>query len=196
MGPIVVEATVRLGYAIFAVAALTFLGFGVQPPSPDWALQITDNYTLAQRGHVLVDGALPRARDRQPDRRRQPDRGRRAAGGRPVSTAEAITEHATLALELDELEVVYRVRGIDRQVLRGVSLSVERGEAYGLVGESGCGKSTAALAIVRYLPRNGRVRSGGASHRRPGRALAVRGANCGSCARSPSRWSTRTPAPP
>jgi peptide/nickel transport system permease protein len=46
MGPIIVEATVRLGYAIFAVAGLTFLGFGVQPPSPDWSLQIADNYTL------------------------------------------------------------------------------------------------------------------------------------------------------
>src|SRR5262249_44718055 len=46
------------------------------------------------------------------------------------------------------------------QVLRGVTLHVGRGEAYGLVGESGCGKSTAALAIVRYLPRNGRVRGG------------------------------------
>lgn len=45
-GPIVVEATVRLGYAIFAVAGLTFLGFGVQPPSPDWSLQIADHYTL------------------------------------------------------------------------------------------------------------------------------------------------------
>ena len=45
-GPIIVEATVRLGYAIFAVAGLTFLGFGVQPPSPDWSLQIADNYTL------------------------------------------------------------------------------------------------------------------------------------------------------
>lgn len=50
MGPIVVEATVRLGYAIFAVAGLTFLGFGVQPPSPDWALQISDNYTLLNAG--------------------------------------------------------------------------------------------------------------------------------------------------
>ena len=46
MGPIVVEATVRLGYAIFAVAGLTFLGFGVQPPAPDWALQISDGYVL------------------------------------------------------------------------------------------------------------------------------------------------------
>ena len=41
-----------------------------------------------------------------------------------------------------------------------MSLRVERGESVGLVGESGCGKSTAAMAIVRYLPRNGRVRSG------------------------------------
>ena len=64
------------------------------------------------------------------------------------------------ALELRDLDVAYRVRGRDRQVLRGVTLSVRRGEAYGLVGESGCGKSTAALAVVQYLPRNGRVRSG------------------------------------
>jgi peptide/nickel transport system ATP-binding protein len=64
------------------------------------------------------------------------------------------------ALELRDLDVVYRVRGRDRQVLRGITLSVGRGEAYGLVGESGCGKSTAALAIVQYLPRNGRVRNG------------------------------------
>ena len=64
------------------------------------------------------------------------------------------------ALELRDLDVVYRVRGRDREVLRGVSLEIGRGEAYGLVGESGCGKSTAALAIVRYLPANGRVVSG------------------------------------
>jgi peptide/nickel transport system permease protein len=50
MGPIIVEATVRLGYAIFAVAGLTFLGFGVQPPSPDWSLQIADNYQLLNAG--------------------------------------------------------------------------------------------------------------------------------------------------
>jgi len=65
------------------------------------------------------------------------------------------------ALEFEQLDVVFRVRGKDRQVLRGVDLTVARGESYGLVGESGCGKSTAALAAVRYLARNGRVRSGG-----------------------------------
>jgi peptide/nickel transport system permease protein len=44
MPPILVEATIRLGYAIFAVATLSFIGFGLQPPSPDWAVQIADNY--------------------------------------------------------------------------------------------------------------------------------------------------------
>ena len=67
---------------------------------------------------------------------------------------------AVPALEIEDLDVVYRVRGIDREVLRGVTFTVGAGESYGLVGESGCGKSTTALTVVRYLPRNGRVRSG------------------------------------
>jgi peptide/nickel transport system ATP-binding protein len=64
------------------------------------------------------------------------------------------------AIELEDLEVSYRVRGTDRSVLRGVSMSIAPGDSFGLVGESGCGKTTAAFAIMRYLPRNGRVSSG------------------------------------
>jgi peptide/nickel transport system ATP-binding protein len=67
---------------------------------------------------------------------------------------------AGAVLELADLDVVYRVRGREREVLRGITLTVDPGETYGLVGESGCGKSTTALAVVRYLPRNGRVRAG------------------------------------
>jgi peptide/nickel transport system permease protein len=48
--PIVVEATVRLGYAIFAVATLSFIGFGLQPPSPDWGVQISESYSLISGG--------------------------------------------------------------------------------------------------------------------------------------------------
>ena len=73
------------------------------------------------------------------------------------------TDVSASALELSDLELVYRVRGVDRRVLRGVSLTIERGRSYGLVGESGCGKSTAALGIVRYLPRNGRITGGSIS---------------------------------
>jgi peptide/nickel transport system permease protein len=44
MGPILVEFTVRVGYAIFAIATLSFLGFGIQPPAPDWGLLIASSY--------------------------------------------------------------------------------------------------------------------------------------------------------
>ncbi|MGX1350592.1 peptide/nickel transport system permease protein [Bradyrhizobium elkanii] len=56
--PILVETTIRLGFAIFAVATLSFLGFGLQPPSPDWALAISANYGLIGGGYwwtVLFD---------------------------------------------------------------------------------------------------------------------------------------------
>jgi peptide/nickel transport system permease protein len=50
MAPIVVEATVRLGYAIFVVATLSFIGFGIQPPSPDWGLAVAESYGLINGG--------------------------------------------------------------------------------------------------------------------------------------------------
>jgi peptide/nickel transport system ATP-binding protein len=64
------------------------------------------------------------------------------------------------ALRVEDLELAYVVRGIPRPVLRGVSFEVQPGESYGLVGESGCGKSTTAYAAVRYLPRNGIITGG------------------------------------
>jgi peptide/nickel transport system permease protein len=51
MGPVLVEFTVRLGYAIFVVATLSFLGVGVQPPAPDWGLQVLDHYGLISGGY-------------------------------------------------------------------------------------------------------------------------------------------------
>jgi peptide/nickel transport system permease protein len=51
MGPVMVEFTVRLGYAIFTVATLSFLGFGIQPPAPDWGLQVFEHYGLISGGY-------------------------------------------------------------------------------------------------------------------------------------------------
>jgi peptide/nickel transport system permease protein len=48
---VLVEFTVRLGYAIFTVASLSFLGFGVQPPTPDWGADIAANYGLLAAGY-------------------------------------------------------------------------------------------------------------------------------------------------
>ncbi len=71
-----------------------------------------------------------------------------------------MTAGSTPALEFQDLSLAYVVRGNTREVLRGVSFSVQPGESYGLVGESGCGKSTAAYAAIRYLPRNARILGG------------------------------------
>ncbi len=48
---ILVEFTVRLGYAVFAVATLSFLGFGIQPPTPDWGADIAANYSGLLAGY-------------------------------------------------------------------------------------------------------------------------------------------------
>jgi peptide/nickel transport system ATP-binding protein len=64
------------------------------------------------------------------------------------------------ALRFEHLEVVYRLGAHERRALTDLSFVIRRGATYGLVGESGCGKSTAALAAVRYLARNGRISAG------------------------------------
>jgi peptide/nickel transport system ATP-binding protein len=65
-----------------------------------------------------------------------------------------------LALEIDHLGLAYLRSGEPRQVLDDVTFCISRGEAYGLVGESGCGKSTVAFTIMRHLPRNARILGG------------------------------------
>ena len=70
------------------------------------------------------------------------------------------TQGTTPALQVDDLQVDFVVRGIPRRVLRGVSFTVAPGESYGLVGESGCGKSTTAYAALGLLAENGRVAGG------------------------------------
>jgi len=75
----------------------------------------------------------------------------------PAGTPEV---EAADALALSHVDIAYRVRREDQRVVRDVSFHVAKGESFGLVGESGCGKSTIALAIVRYLARNGRVSNG------------------------------------
>ena len=69
----------------------------------------------------------------------------------------------------DQAEAVLRVEGLDVDyhtgagtvpALREVSLTLHPGEALGLVGESGSGKTTLGMAVLRYLPANGRISGG------------------------------------
>ncbi|MBA3289271.1 MAG: ABC transporter ATP-binding protein [Acidimicrobiia bacterium] len=60
-------------------------------------------------------------------------------------------------LELRDLHVTYRAAGVDVPAVRGVDLTIGPRDTLGLAGESGCGKSTIAGAVLRLLPRATRV---------------------------------------
>ena len=60
-------------------------------------------------------------------------------------------------LELRDLSITYRSERGDVPAVRGVNLTIEPGETVGLAGESGCGKSTIASAVLRLLPKQTKV---------------------------------------
>jgi peptide/nickel transport system ATP-binding protein len=63
-------------------------------------------------------------------------------------------------LAFEKARISFFIRAGEANVIPGLSFEVRPREAFGLVGESGCGKSTVALAIMRYLGRAGRLTSG------------------------------------
>ena len=80
----------------------------------------------------------------------------------------------TALLSVEDLHLEIRARGASTPILRGVSLSVERGGVHGLVGESGGGKTMVGKAILGILPRAARIAGG--TIRFDGRTLVGPGA--------------------
>jgi oligopeptide/dipeptide ABC transporter ATP-binding protein len=72
----------------------------------------------------------------------------------------AVARYPGPVLAVDNLQVTYTDQSGTTPVLRAVSLEIDVGEALGLVGERGCGKSTLAFALMRSLGRAGRVTGG------------------------------------
>lgn len=63
-------------------------------------------------------------------------------------------------LSVENLAVAYKVRGGEIEAVQNVSFELRKGESFGLVGESGCGKSTVAWSLVDFLGANGYVKRG------------------------------------
>ena len=63
-------------------------------------------------------------------------------------------------LQVENLDLCYQTRRGEVQALQGVGLQVGKGEVVGLVGESGCGKTSLARAITGVIPRNAVIRKG------------------------------------
>ncbi|MBW1690552.1 MAG: ABC transporter ATP-binding protein [Deltaproteobacteria bacterium] len=65
-----------------------------------------------------------------------------------------------VVLKVDDLNVAYYLEGNSVNAVNGVSFEVPRGTCFGLVGESGCGKTTVVRSILRLLPSNARLKKG------------------------------------
>lgn len=69
-------------------------------------------------------------------------------------------EYVQPVIEVADLGIAYGTRAGDVEAVRNVSFTVAPGETLGLVGESGCGKSTVAFGIVNFLGANGKITGG------------------------------------
>ena len=67
---------------------------------------------------------------------------------------------ANIVLDVENFTIAYETRKGDVEAVRNVSFKVKKGETIGLVGESGCGKSTIAFGIVNFLGPNGKITDG------------------------------------
>ncbi len=67
---------------------------------------------------------------------------------------------ASPVLNVENVAVAYKIRGGEIEAVQNVTFDIKRGEAHGIVGESGCGKSTMAWAILNFLGNNGYVKRG------------------------------------
>jgi peptide/nickel transport system ATP-binding protein len=69
-------------------------------------------------------------------------------------------ENLATVLEVENLQIAYETRKGDVEAVEGASFQVREGETVGLVGESGCGKSTIAFGVVNFLGPNGKIVDG------------------------------------
>ena len=139
---LIVVATLEMAHAILLEAALSFLGLGVQPPTPTWGLMISeakglmffDAWLIAIPGialFMLVLAINLSATACATSRRRRTghERSRQAIASSPSTGSPSSS----------------RCRRERCNAVQGVSFHVDRGETVCIVGESGCGKSLTAL---------------------------------------------------
>ncbi|GAA0584629.1 hypothetical protein GCM10010172_82010 [Paractinoplanes ferrugineus] len=155
---LIIDATIAVGGAVMTETSLSYFGFGVQPPDVSLGTLIADGTPSAVTypwifffpavllvvfvvAVNLVGDGLRDAID--------PTSG--AAGGRPL--VRATQPPGDAVLDIRDLRVSFG----PAPILRGVDLTVRRGEVLGVVGESGSGKSMTALAALGLLPAGASV---------------------------------------
>jgi peptide/nickel transport system permease protein len=178
---IIAQAALFAGIALVIQAGLAFLGFGPQPPDPSWGGMINDaaqvinrqSWLLVPTGVVIAltvvafgilgDAIREISTARWSVSKLTPRRrsGRPSDGARVLAdddveipaTSDALLSVRNLSIELSTPEGPVTV-------VQRVSFDVRAGEAFGVVGESGCGKTMTAMGILGLLPAQGRITEG------------------------------------
>jgi ABC-type dipeptide/oligopeptide/nickel transport system ATPase component/ABC-type dipeptide/oligopeptide/nickel transport system permease subunit len=181
--PIIIQSAIILGIAIAVQSGLEFLGIG-DLSVPSWGNMLNDGFAqiyrtpilmlwpslaigLTSMALVLVSNSardeLERAAPRRRRRPRKPTTQRAAteAALTHLVDSSTVADAADALLVIDDLVVGYdQENGDITEVVKGVSLSLDRGEVHGLIGESGSGKTQTAFAVLGLLAAGGRVTAG------------------------------------
>ncbi|MQA83426.1 MAG: ATP-binding cassette domain-containing protein [Streptosporangiales bacterium] len=173
--------TLNAADAILTLAALGFLGYGVQPPTPEWGYDVSQAQTDVASGVwwtafwpgvaiVILVTALTLVGEGLNDVVNPLLRARGASGPRiePEAAEGARTKRAPAvlretgpggpAVSVRGLRVGYRTPDGPLWAVDGVDFEIQPGESLGLVGESGCGKSSLGRALLQLMPPGGVVR--------------------------------------
>jgi oligopeptide/dipeptide ABC transporter ATP-binding protein len=168
--PLIVNATSQVGTVLLSLSALSYLGFGVQPPSYDWGRMLSDGLPniyvnpgaaigpclaimAAGIAFVLAGELLTQLIGGHAD-----DAGRRpsvATASEPVAADDPGRRNADDVLRVEELVVSFPGADAPITPVAGVSFAVRAGEIVGVVGESGSGKSLTAMAVSSLIAHPG-----------------------------------------
>jgi peptide/nickel transport system permease protein len=182
-GAIIVQASLLAAVALMTQSGLAFLNLLVAPPAPSWGGMIADGMgslaiqpwliwppgiaialtvlVLGLLGDVVRDTTAEGWSARPSHRRRRRRVSSAPVNGRAIVASSAAGSAASDALlSVEGLSVVFDSPAGVRKVMDDVSFTIEAGSTVGVVGESGCGKTITAMAILGLLPAMGRVEMG------------------------------------
>jgi peptide/nickel transport system permease protein len=177
-GPVIVQASLFAAYALLFETGIAYLGLTADPSTPTWGGMVAEASTVMQRQvwllvpsgtlialtilafgligdalrDAIVGGEVAFGNRTQGPGAAKPDPG--------AHNAERLNGRSDLVLRVRDLSVSARTSGVEVPIVDGVSFDVNSGETLGLVGESGCGKSVTALALLRLLPEGLRSTAG------------------------------------
>ena len=146
VSPIIVVSSIDFAYALLDLAALSYLGLGVQPPTPDWGTMLSEGQlVLLTSPHVALAAGLAIV---------VAVLGFNLLGDglRTCSIPGRRNDDSPPLLEIEDLRISFGTRTSDVRAVDGVDLEIRPGEVLGLVGESGSGKSVTARSIMRLVP--------------------------------------------